>query len=120
MSLHRQVVERAFGLLIQRWGIFWRPLRVEMEFIPLLIRVACKLHNVCIDRFGKHQNVTPFIDSNHTDVQRGDNAEALNTDGVGNDRGNGRSDTRQRLTDTLHIAGITRPAHSRFSKVIRI
>ena len=32
LSLHRQVVERAFGLLIQRWGIFWRPLRVEMEF----------------------------------------------------------------------------------------
>ena len=24
LSLHRQCVERAFGILIQRWGVFWR------------------------------------------------------------------------------------------------
>lgn len=120
LSLHRQVVERAFGLLIQRWGIFWRPLRVEMKFIPLLIRVACKLHNICIDRFGQNQSVTPFINATHTDVQQGDDAQVLNTDGVSHDRSNGRSTTRQRLTDQLKAAGMTRPEHSKFSKVIRI
>jgi hypothetical protein len=51
-SLHRQVVERAFGLLVQRWGVFWRPLRCAFHRIPLLIRVCCKLHNLCIERFG--------------------------------------------------------------------
>ena len=30
-SLNRQVIERAFGILVQRWGIFWRPLRVSMH-----------------------------------------------------------------------------------------
>jgi DDE superfamily endonuclease len=51
LSLNRQGIERAFGLLVQRWGVFWRPLRVSMEHRGLLIRVACKLHNRCIDRF---------------------------------------------------------------------
>lgn len=49
LSLHRQVIERAFGILVQRWGIFWRPLRVGMERRQCVVRVACKLHNVCID-----------------------------------------------------------------------
>ena len=81
--------------------------------------MACKLHNVCIDRFGKNQTVAPFISATQTDVQPGDHAEAFNTDGVG-PIGNGRSTTRQRLTEKLHVAGIARPAHSKFSKVIRI
>ena len=29
LSLHRQSIERAFGILVQRWGIFWRPLHVR-------------------------------------------------------------------------------------------
>jgi hypothetical protein len=120
LSLHRQVVERAFGLLIQRWGIFWRPLRVEMKFIPILIRVACKLHNICIDRFGENHRVIPYVGPTETDIQPGDNAVELNTDGVINDHGNGRSTTRQRLTEKLHVLGVFRPPHSKFSKVIRI
>ena len=31
LSLNRQVIERAFGILVQRWGIFWRPLRLSMN-----------------------------------------------------------------------------------------
>ena len=37
LSLHRQVVERAFGILVQCWGLFLRPLRVAFKKIPLLI-----------------------------------------------------------------------------------
>ena len=43
LSLHRQVVERAFGMLTQKFGIFWRPLRIAFKRIPLAIRVCCKL-----------------------------------------------------------------------------
>jgi len=50
LSLQRLVVERVLGLLVQRWGIFWRALRVNMNKIPLVITVACKLHNICVDR----------------------------------------------------------------------
>ncbi len=30
LSLNRQVIERAFGVLLQRWGIFWRLLKMSM------------------------------------------------------------------------------------------
>ena len=52
LSLHRQCIERAFGLLTQRWGILWRPLRVKPTNLPILFQTLCKLHNICVDRFG--------------------------------------------------------------------
>jgi len=52
LSLCRRVIERAFGILVQRWRIFWRQLRVSMDHRAVLIRVACKLHNICFDDFG--------------------------------------------------------------------
>ncbi len=52
LSLNRQVIERAFGVLVQRWGIFWHPLRLSMHNQGVAVRVACCLHNVCIDDLG--------------------------------------------------------------------
>jgi hypothetical protein len=56
LSLNRQVVERAFGLLVGRWGIFWRPLRFTIRKIGIIVTVCCKLHNICVDRFGSETN----------------------------------------------------------------
>ena len=53
LSLKRQCVERAFGLLVSRWGILWRPMRFSIERTSRIIRVVCKLHNVCVDSFKK-------------------------------------------------------------------
>jgi len=64
LSLKRQCVERAFGLLVQRWGILWRPLRFSMEHICCILRVVCKLHNVCMDA-SKKETFTPY----HEDMQ---------------------------------------------------
>jgi hypothetical protein len=58
LSRQRQVIERAFGILIQRWGIFWRPLRCSMENIVLIITVAIKLHNLCIDHYTKYSKLS--------------------------------------------------------------
>ena len=121
LSLHRQCVERAFGILMQRWGVFWRALRVSYRRIPLLIRIACKLHNFCIDRMGVPRN----IEVARGDVRPGDIATPLYTDGTGgNFRGRRtdleESDTRSDLVKRLQHLGIMRPPHSRFSKVIRI
>ena len=33
--------QRAFGILVARFGIFWHPLRLKM-----VIRVCAKLHNI--------------------------------------------------------------------------
>lgn len=46
----RMCIERAFGMLIRRWGILWRPLEVKFERRAKLISACCLLHNFCIDR----------------------------------------------------------------------
>ena len=42
-------IECAFGLLVARWGILWRPLRGKLKNWPSIISAVCKLHNYCID-----------------------------------------------------------------------
>ena len=45
----RQNIERAFGVLVTKWGILWRALKVEFIMIPTLLIALAKLHNFCID-----------------------------------------------------------------------
>jgi DDE superfamily endonuclease len=88
MSLNRQVIERAFGILIQRWGIFWRPLRLSMHNRGVVIQVACKLHNICIEDSGyqkvhpMYRNSAPEFDK-ESDYQPGDDSNVITfTDGT--------------------------------------
>jgi hypothetical protein len=48
LSLNHQVTEQAFGLLDQRWGIFWHPLRLSMHNQGVAVCIACQLHNNCM------------------------------------------------------------------------
>jgi hypothetical protein len=49
LSQLRIRIENAFALLVARWGILWRPLRVKLKHQPNLIKCLFKLHNFCID-----------------------------------------------------------------------
>src|SRR5690606_8592092 len=49
LSQMRQVVERSFGMLTKRFSIFWRPFIFALKHWRTVIRVCCKLHNLCID-----------------------------------------------------------------------
>jgi hypothetical protein len=49
LSVRRQVIERAFGILVRRWGILWRPLDVGLTKWSLIATVCAKLHNICVD-----------------------------------------------------------------------
>jgi hypothetical protein len=120
LSLHRQCVERAFGILVQRWGVFWRPLRVKFHRIPLLIKVCCKLHNLCIERFGSGDAIRIA----RGDMQPNDSCTVLWTDGTGVTQG-ARTDlltsrNRDTLVSRLRDMQKKRPAHSKFSRVRRI
>jgi len=42
-------IEQAFGILVARWGIFWRPMRVRLFKASRIVMVCCKLHNFIID-----------------------------------------------------------------------
>lgn len=41
----RRVVENAFGILAQKWRIFYRPLELKVETSIKVIKAACILHN---------------------------------------------------------------------------
>lgn len=49
LSQLRVKVEQSFGILVSRWGILWRPLRVAFKRRPKLIQALFHLHNFCID-----------------------------------------------------------------------
>ena len=133
LSLRRQVVERAFGILVARWGIFWRPLKLSLRKIPIVIRVCCKLHNICVDRFtAKHRIAVHVDDSRKGGIEnRADNCAVLYTDGTDGNFPGRRTDiersadnpmnaTRLKLINELAAHGVQRPAHSIMSRVIRI
>ena len=111
LSVHRQVVERAFGLLVARFGVFWRPLQVSFDRIPLLISACCRLHNLCVRRFGI---TTAGVACG--DCQPGVDAEARYTDGTGmfKERRTDLEETNTRswLVRRLKAMGKVRPTHS--------
>jgi hypothetical protein len=49
LSRMRQNVERAFGILVSRWGIYWRPLSCDYDRWRLILQVTARLHNLCLD-----------------------------------------------------------------------
>mmetsp|Transcript_9184 Transcript_9184/g.11788 ORF Transcript_9184/g.11788 Transcript_9184/m.11788 type:complete len:412 (+) Transcript_9184:50-1285(+) len=49
-SSMRMPIECAFGILVRRFGIFWRPLAVRADRRTKVIECCMKLHNYCIDR----------------------------------------------------------------------
>jgi hypothetical protein len=49
-SQSRIVIERAFGLLVAKWGILWRPLRFNMLHCNRIVHACVRLHNFLIDQ----------------------------------------------------------------------
>lgn len=48
LSACRQVVERAFGILVRKWGILRQPLQCSLGCVPLLVSALVKLNNFCL------------------------------------------------------------------------
>ena len=48
-SSNRMAIECAFGILVRRWGVLWRPLAMAFERRAPLIVALMRLHNFCID-----------------------------------------------------------------------
>jgi hypothetical protein len=116
LSAMRQCIERAFSLLTERWGLFWRPLRCAYRRWTLLCAVAAKLHNYCID-MNEGKDIRPRLDE---DIEEGDNRDVFmngNSEGAMDELPEGTSvrptgDTRRNITEYLQAQGVRRPPHA--------
>ena len=50
LSSARIFIEQCFGMLVVRWGILWRPLRVPISRMGNIVLLCCKLYNFIINR----------------------------------------------------------------------
>jgi hypothetical protein len=48
-SNFRISIECAFGILVQRWGVLWRPMRVAYRKVSRVVELCMMMHNYCID-----------------------------------------------------------------------
>ena len=109
LSHSRQCIERAFGMLISRWGIYWRKFRFSYNRWSLVIKITMKLHNLCVDR----RLAVP--QRRYREVhERGDSCVVIN-----NTRDDdhalirrARADKRKNFTEALQEAGTGRPQHA--------
>jgi hypothetical protein len=72
LSSMRQCVERSFALLVQRWGILWRPLQFNFSCWTKVLMALAKLHNFCID-----ENDIPIRQRFHEDILEGDQFDVI-------------------------------------------
>jgi len=114
--------------LLDYWlqdGEFFGALCDSVNMIDLIVRVCCKLHNLCVDAFGSsmasvevcnYDKVWNRGDSSNTD------ATVLFTDGTTKAQGECLDllPRRIQLTNELQALGLKRPAHSQFRNVNRI
>eukprot|EP01040_Poterioochromonas_malhamensis_P004410 gene4410-4727_t len=48
LSQLRITIERVFGILVQRWGILWKPLKFNLSFAVEIVHACIRLHNYCL------------------------------------------------------------------------
>jgi hypothetical protein len=53
-------IEMAFGLMYQKWGILWRPLRVDIDRVKCVMQAIARLHNFCINCRLDHEGKEAF------------------------------------------------------------
>ena len=104
-----------------RWGIFWRMLRFNQAEIELIVRVCCKLLNICVDAFGTSMSSVDLSVYDKEWVRGNDegaDATVIWSDGTGANSVRGqRNDlvhnTRAQITAHLASLGHSRPRHSK-------
>lgn len=104
-------IEQAFGMLVWRWGVFWRPLRVPFRKRPSLIRACFRLHNHCRRRDGSDfVSLGPFdcdMEGALVSFSENDNTHVGQR---GRRRDRERSMLRLRMTQRVEELGLRRPA----------
>jgi len=113
LSHSRQSIERAFGMLVMRWGIFSRKFLFALERWSTVIMVCMKLHNICLDRnvkIPKHRFGEDILERDLSFTL--DNNDAVMDNLL---RARAVGDRRTVITNELEQEGRGRPVHAEFN-----
>eukprot|EP00171_Calliarthron_tuberculosum_P004660 IDg4660t1 len=109
-------IEQAFGILVARWGVFWRPLRVRVKKSAQVVSVCCKLHNYILDSYNVVNVPAPFGMDNESRAERADCTIYLQDEcDTDIDRHRRRRDLEQsgnrtQMTNRIKEEGLHRPS----------
>ena len=69
LSQLRITIERAFGILVHRWGLLRRPLSMSILKVPAIVTCLMRLHNFCIDhdRHGSPRSMNGKANNGYAD-----------------------------------------------------
>ena len=70
-SSNRMAIECAFGILIRRWGVLWRPLNQRFDRRSALLFALMRLHNFCISERLSESDLPEVYGVPRTQVQPG-------------------------------------------------
>ena len=111
-STNRIIVECAFGRLVRRWGILWRPLQNSLKHNTQVISVCMLLHNYCTRR--GYLEARACREPKETDIAATPIMIAHEQNDLQTQREPGRrrdvevSKRRTALKNTLHASGMRR------------
>lgn len=63
LSRARRVIECVFGILNAKFQILWKPIETKPDFADKIIKCACLLHNIIIDKEGLDFDVEQIMAS---------------------------------------------------------
>ena len=61
LSSKRINIERVLGMIIKRFGILWQPIELDVNKVPTLFQVICKLKNICMDQWLMNNPVDAWV-----------------------------------------------------------
>jgi DDE superfamily endonuclease/Villin headpiece domain len=113
----RMHVEQAFGILVARFGILWRPMGFSLPTVPRILSACMRIHNYLID-----QNVLPISSTmeppNQSEAEVAFAAwwgNAVVDRDVPSQQGRrtdlGACSKRDELANSLHEGGLQRPCY---------
>ena len=131
LSAQRQCVERTFGILQARWGILWRPMKVDFENVKFLLLALCRLHNFIMrdEAMARRVHLSQLAHDEDTNWKRGDSSGHLtmvladlprgHPMGQGS-RADMESSRRTEITRVLEERKAQRPVHSEDQQTQRL
>jgi hypothetical protein len=117
-SSARIFIEQAFGILVSRWGVLWRPLRTSVAKSTLIIVTLAKLHSIIIDEGAMQTVPRPSGVDTSSQQEQADMAVLLQDQLDSDDRlQKRRRDTktsrlRQIFTNNIELNAFRRPLAS--------